>query len=273
MKTKEKFEPQAVRPAAVAGTFYPGPARSLEPAVQNYLAGGRGDSGPIPKAVVAPHAGYVYSGPIAGSACQAWRAWRGRVQRVVLIGPSHFHHFNGLALSPHGLWATPLGQVKVDAAGVEQLAHLPDTGFFGAAHAEEHSLEVELPFLQAALGEFTIVPILTGEVSDDTVAEALGLLWGGPETVVMVSSDLSHYYDYDTARKLDRATADAVEALDPGQIHPQQACGRLAIQGLLQIAADQHLRAATWDLRNSGDTAGSKDRVVGYGAFAFAAPA
>lgn len=271
MKTKA-FDPQATRPPAVAGMFYPRAAHELERDVQLYLKEGQITSGPIPKAVVAPHAGYIYSGPIAGSAFQAWRARRGQVKRVVLIGPSHFHHFSGLALSPHGIWSTPLGLVQVDAAGVEQLAGLSDAHFSETIHAEEHSLEVELAFLQTVLGKFTLVPVLTGDVSDDVMAETLGILWGGPETVVVVSSDLSHYYDYQTARKLDRATADAIEALDPGQIHPQQACGRLAIQGLLQVALDQNLTAATWDLRNSGDTAGRKDRVVGYGAFAFAAP-
>ncbi|WCJ58645.1 AmmeMemoRadiSam system protein B [Fontisphaera persica] len=272
MKNHPVFNPQAVREPAVAGMFYPGQRHALEQEVQQHLNAGVEVSAPAPKAVIAPHAGYLYSGPIAGSAFKPWRAWRGKIQRVVLIGPSHHCYFQGLALSPHGQWDTPAGRFTVDAAAIEQLARLPGVHFSAEAHREEHALEVELAFLHATLGPVPIVPILTGEVDDDTVAEALGTVWGGPETLIVVSSDLSHYYDYRTAQKLDRATADAIEDLAPGEIHPPQACGRLAIQGLLQVAADQKLTPLTVDLRNSGDTAGRKDRVVGYGAFAFCPP-
>jgi len=269
MKNTRSFDPEAVRQPAVAGMFYPAYRQALEKEVHEYLDAGQGQHPTAPKAVIAPHAGYLYSGPIAGSAFKAWRGLHGKVKRVVLIGPSHHCYFRGLALSPQGQWETPAGRFTVDAAAIDQLARLPDVHFSAEAHAEEHALEVELAFLQATLGPVQIVPILTGEVDDDTVAEALGILWGGPETLIVVSSDLSHYYDYSTAQKLDRATADAIEELAPGEIHPPQACGRLAIQGLLQVAEDCELTPATLDLRNSGDTAGRKDRVVGYGAFAF----
>jgi AmmeMemoRadiSam system protein B len=269
MKNHPTFDAQAVREPAVAGMFYPGQPHALEQEVQQYLETGLGAPPAPPKAIIAPHAGYLYSGPIAGSAFKPWRGLRGKIKRVVLIGPSHHCYFHGLALSPHGQWDTPAGRFTVDADAIEQLARLPGAHFSAEAHREEHALEVELAFLHATLGPVQIVPILTGEVDDDTVAEALGLVWGGPETLIVVSSDLSHYYDYRTAQKLDRATADAIEELAPGEIHPPQACGRLAIQGLLQMAEDQGLTPLTVDLRNSGDTAGRKDRVVGYGAFAF----
>ncbi|MCX8154838.1 MAG: AmmeMemoRadiSam system protein B [Verrucomicrobiae bacterium] len=272
MKNHPAFDPHAVREPAVAGMFYPAQPRALAQEVQQHVDAGLGDPTPPPKAIIAPHAGYLYSGPIAGSAFKPWRPLRGQVQRVILIGPSHHCYFQGLALSPHGQWDTPAGRFIVDAEAIEQLARLPGVHFSADAHREEHALEVELAFVHATLGPVKIVPILTGEVDDDTVAEALATVWGGPETRLVVSSDLSHYYDYRTAQKLDRATAEAIEDLAPGQIHPTQACGRLAIQGLLQVADDQHLHPLTLDLRNSGDTAGRKDRVVGYGAFAFCPP-
>lgn len=274
MKNHPVFDPHAVREPAVAGMFYPCQRQPLEHEVRQYLDAGQSAGVPPPKAIIAPHAGYLYSGPIAGSAFKAWRGLRGKIKRVVLVGPSHHCFFHGLALSPHGQWDSPVGRFTVDPRAIEQLARLPAVHFSAEAHREEHALEVELAFLHATVGQVAIVPILTGEVDDDTVAEALGVVWDGPETLIVVSSDLSHYYDYHTAQKLDRATADAIEELAPAEIHPPQACGRLAIQGLLQLAADQDLTAATLDLRNSGDTAGRKDRVVGYGAFAFSpAPA
>lgn len=272
MKSAPVFDPQAVRPPAVAGMFYTEHPRQLAQEVKAHLDHGLGEARDFPKAIIAPHAGYVYSGPIAGSAFKPWLHHRETIKRVVLIGPSHHVAFDGLALSHYGLWRSPLGLVKVDAAAIEQIARRPQVRFFEAAHEREHSLEVELAFLQSTLAEFSIVPIVTGDVGDDAVADVIATLWGGPETVIVISSDLSHFYDYATACKLDRATADAIEALDPGAIHPRQACGRLAIQGLLQAAQDRKCAAATVDLRNSGDTAGSKDRVVGYGAFSFVVP-
>jgi AmmeMemoRadiSam system protein B len=264
-----QLNPNSCRPSAVGGRFYAANPRLLAGEVERFLAEGLGETGGFPKAIIAPHAGYQFSGPIAGSAFRPWRQHQAQIQQVILIGPSHYASFAGLALSQHGVWRTPLGEVTVAAKTVERICHLPGVHFAEEAHLPEHSLEVELPFLQTTLKSFSVVPILTGEVSDDDVAELIGLLWDEPGTVFVISSDLSHYYDYNTASQMDRATADAIEELQPSQIHPSQACGRLAIQGLLQVAEDKKCQSVTVDLRNSGDTAGSKDRVVGYGAFTF----
>lgn len=269
MQFRDQPRSKPTRPAAVADAFYPGDPSRLRTVVDRYLAEGLGETAAFPKAVVAPHAGYVYSGPIAGSAFKPWMAQRARIRRVVLIGPSHYVAFRGLALASFASWATPLGTVRVDEEALAKIAALPYARFFDTAHDQEHCLEVELAFLQRILDDFAIVPIVTGDVGDDQVAEALAQLWGGPETVIVVSSDLSHYLDYATACRLDRQTADAIEAGRPGEIQPHQACGRLAVQGMLLVAGQEKLQAATVDLRNSGDTAGGKDRVVGYGAFAF----
>ena len=264
-----QLHPNSCRPPSVEGRFYTANAHQLAGEVAHYLSAGQGEPGVFPKAIIAPHAGYPYSGPIAGSAFKPWQQPKAPIQQVILIGPSHYASFAGLALSQHGIWRTPLGDVPVAAATVEKIRHLPGVQFYEDAHLPEHSLEVELPFLQKTLANFTVVPILTGDVSDDDVAELIGTLWDEPATVFVISSDLSHYYDYSTACRMDRATADAVEELQPAKIHPPQACGRVAIQGLLQVAEDKKCLPDTVDLRNSGDTAGDKSRVVGYGAFAF----
>jgi len=262
---------QAVRPPVVAGAFYPETPSRLNRLVDDFLSRALGSAPAAPKAVIAPHAGYDYSGPIAGSAFRPWQSRRSQIKRVVLIGPSHRVAFDGLALTRHDAWQSPLGLVPVDLEAVEMLARLPAAKFFEEAHAYEHCLEVELAFLQKVLDSFSIVPIVTGDVAPEVVADALALLWGGDETVYVISSDLSHYLDYASAQKLDRHTADAIEELAPAKIRHHQACGRTAIQGFLQVAEQKKLEAATLDLRNSGDTAGGYDRVVGYGAFSFTA--
>ncbi len=177
--------------------------------------------------------------------------------------------FEGLALSSARAYETPLGPVAIDAGLVDQLSGFDSVEIFDCAHAEEHSLEVELPFLQQTLGTFQLLPVVTGDATVEEVAALINRLWGGPETRFVISSDLSHYLDYESARRLDRATADAIEHLQPEGIRPHQACGSLPIRGLLQAARERGLRCRTLDLRNSGDTAKSRDRVVGYGAFAF----
>jgi AmmeMemoRadiSam system protein B len=219
--------------------------------------------------VIAPHAGYIYSGPVAALAyARLWPA-RETIKRVVLLGPSHYVAFHGLALSSATAFATPLGSVPVDTEAQAELLNLPQVLVLDKAHAQEHSLEVQLPFLQVLLGTFSIVPIAVGDASAEQVAEVLETLWDGAETALVVSSDLSHYYDYETAQRLDRATSAAIDALRAQDIQYEQACGRVPITGLL-IAARRHgLHASTVDLRNSGDTAGPKDRVVGYGAYIF----
>ena len=259
-----------VRPPAVAGTFYPGEARELAALVGQLLAAaGRERREPTsPKALIAPHAGYVYSGSVAASAFSTLAPDAARVRRVVLLGPSHFVPLRGLALPDADALATPLGEVAVDAAAAAALAALPQVAARADAHAREHALEVELPFLQEILDEFTVVPLAVGAASAGEVAEVLAAVWGGEETRIVVSSDLSHYMPYETARRVDRETADAIVRLDY-PLAPHQACGAVPISGLLAAAAGRGLRPTLLDLRNSGDTAGPRDRVVGYGAFAF----
>ncbi len=263
--------PTTCRAPAVSGTFYPADPAQLEADLETYLAAAKssGAKETPPKALIAPHAGYVYSGPIAGSAFTLLESCRGIITRVVLLGPSHFVPFEGIATCTVDAFTTPLGEIAIDREAVAHACKLPGVHQFDTAHAREHCLEVELPFLQKVLGSFSLVPFVIGEAGPEEVGDLIDLLWGGPETLIVVSSDLSHYYDYAHARKLDRAASAAIENLQPENISSRQACGRLAIQGLLLSARRHGLEARILDLRNSGDTAGSKDRVVGYGAWAF----
>ncbi|MCC7016051.1 MAG: AmmeMemoRadiSam system protein B [Rhodospirillales bacterium] len=259
----------AIRPTAVAGRFYPENPRELEASVRRYLAEAEANHGPVPKAVIAPHAGYVYSGPVAASAYARLLPARGRITRVVLLGPCHRVPVRGLALSGAKAFATPLGDIPLDQETCARLAELPQVEVFDASHAHEHSLEVHLPFLQIVLGRFALVPLAVGDATEAEVAEALDRAWGGPETLIVVSSDLSHYLPYDEARALDAATCSAIEHLDGAAIGRDQACGRAPVKGLLALAKKRGLKVATVDLRNSGDTAGPRDQVVGYGAWLF----
>ena len=260
-----------VRPPAVAGTFYPADPRALRASVEDALA-----QAPVacaadaPKALVVPHAGYVYSGPVAATAYARLVPVRDRVHRVVLLGPSHRVAFDGLAVPGADAFDTPLGRVEIDTGGVARALALPQVQRLDAAHAREHSLEVQIPFLQVVLPQFRLVPIVVGDATPDEISEVIDTLWGGDETVVLVSSDLSHYLSYEEARAIDRETTQAIERLDPAAIGFDQACGRLPVQGLLLSARRRGLHARTLDLRSSGDTAGSRDSVVGYGAYAFA---
>lgn len=259
-----------VRPAAVAGSFYPADPRRLEAEVRGHLAAADPPRGRRPKALVAPHAGYLYSGPVAGSAFRQLEPWRGAIDRVVLLGPSHFVPFAGLALPSALAFATPLGEVAIASDAANRLAALPQVVVADRPHGREHSLEVELPFLQVALERFELVPLVVGDAEPEEVAEVLDRLWGGEETLIVVSTDLSHYRDYATAAAQDRATADAIVALDVEGIAADDACGRNPLRGLLLAARRCGLVASELDLRSSGDTAGGRDRVVGYGAFALA---
>ena len=245
---------QAVRAPAVAGSFYPADPTQLRETVARLLAGAQ--DGSRPKALITPHAGYIYSGPIAASAFR--RVLDAPVQRVVLLGPSHFAPLRGLALPGAAAMRTPLGDVPVQDAPLPQNPR---------AHAEEHSLEVELPFLQVALRSFSLVPLAVGDAAPDEVANVIEQLWGDAETLIVVSSDLSHYQPYPDAQRADAATAKEILAL--GRLTPDDACGAVPVNGLLLAAKRRGLRAELIDLRNSGDTAGDKKRVVGYGAFAF----
>lgn len=262
---------QNLRPAAVAGMFYPESPSVLAHEVGAMLsAAGQGHEGDAtrPKAIIAPHAGYIYSGSIAASVYAPLAGRRGIVRRVVLLGPTHRVAVNGLALPSSAAFATPLGVIPVDGQAIALIEDLPQVVTSDAAHALEHSLEVQLPFLQAVLGDFSLLPLAVGDASAAEVAEVLERLWGGDETLIVVSSDLSHYLSYDAARRRDATTAARILALDP-HIDHQQACGATPVNGLLLAARRHGLQARQVDLRNSGDTAGDKSRVVGYGAFSF----
>lgn len=253
--------------------FYPSDRCALVAQVDALLGAAAPGALPrAPKLIVVPHAGLIYSGAVAAAAYAALAPWRARFERVVLLGPVHRVALRGIALPDASAFETPLGIVPVDAAARDALAGLPQVVTSGAAHAMEHSLEVQLPFLQRALGAFSVVPLAVGNASAADVASVVQRLWGGDETVVVVSTDLSHYLAYADAQRIDRATADQVLALDAAIDH-EQACGATPLAGALIAARGHGLEPRLLDLRNSGDTAGDKRRVVGYGAFAFSAPA
>jgi len=257
------------RAAMVAGTFYPANARELRQAVLSFLVAAETDHAETPKAIVAPHAGYIYSGPVAGSAYARLATCAEDISRVVLLGPSHRVLFTGLAASTSKAFLTPLGAIPVDRGAYEQVLNLPQVCRYEVPFEGEHCLEVQLPFLQLSLQEFHIVPFLVGTADTEEVAHVIARLWGGDETLILVSSDLSHYLDYERAAALDAATSRAIEALRPEAITPTQACGCIPLSGLLHEAKRRGLKARTLDLRSSGDTAGPYDQVVGYGAYAF----
>lgn len=257
-----------IREPAVAGMFYPADAVELRNMVNQFLTAAKSIAA-SPKAIIVPHAGYIYSGVVAASAYKSLESIRDQIKRVVLLGPSHRVAISGLALSSADYFTTPLGAVPVDKQAASLLSDLPQVRVFDDTHALEHSLEVQLPFLQQVLDEFTLVPLVVGEASAEQVAEVIERLWDGPETLIVISSDLSHYQDYSTAQQLDAATCRAIETLHPEEIGYHDACGRNPVNGLLIAARHHGLKATTVDLRNSGDTAGPRDQVVGYGAWIF----
>ncbi len=259
---------QEERTPAVAGTFYPAERAALGHQVEKLLREAGDPEGPAPRALIVPHAGYMYSGASAATAYARLLPQRGKVRRVVLLGPSHYLPLRGLAAPSAVRFLTPLGAIPLDLEGLDTALSLPGTQILDAAHAREHSLEAQLPFLQTVLGELTLVPLVVGDADPETVADVLEAFWEGPSTLVVISSDLSHFNDDATARGLDRATARAIEALDPAAIGPGNACGHHPVNGLLRLAARQGARIRTLDLRNSADAGGPLNRVVGYGAFA-----
>jgi len=261
-----------IRQPAVAGLFYPADADSLRSVVRRYLAQAEAASD-VPsepaKALIVPHAGYQYSGPIAASAYVQAMQGRGRIERVVILGPCHHVFLRSLAASSASAFRTPLGDLELDRAAGRELADLPQVEVLDIAHEREHSVEVQLPFLQEVLGQPRLVPLVVGDASAQEIEQVLLRLWDGEETLVVISSDLSHYYDYQTARRLDAATAQAIVALRPDDLVAGSACGLPGIAGLLRLAQRRGLTASCVDLRNSGDTSGDRRQVVGYGAFAF----
>lgn len=261
-----------IRPPAVAGSFYPGEPDRLAAGIDAMLAeAGRRKplvpDEPFPKGVIVPHAGYIYSGPVAAGAYLRLARGQGTIHRVVLLGPVHRVPVRGLALSTADAFATPLGTVPLDTGAGALLADLPQVVVSDPAHALEHSLEVQLPFLQRTLGEFTLVPLAVGDARPEAVAGVLERLWGGQETVIVISSDLSHYLPYDSARQLDGATIQELLDLQLLLSH-EQACGATPVNGMVLAARQRGLVPKLIDLRNSGDTAGDKGRVVGYAALA-----
>jgi MEMO1 family protein len=256
-----------IRPAAVAGLFYPKDSSELRALLHQLLAENPTQA-TVPKVLIAPHAGYVYSGPIAARAYNALRGARGVIRRVVLLGPAHRVALHGLALPTVAWFRTPLGDVPLDKEAGALLEDLSQVGYSNHAHELEHSLEVHLPFLQTMLSTFTLVPLVVGRAQPEEVAEVLKILWGGKETLVIISSDLSHYHPSDTAQQFDAATAQRIENLHI-PIDEHQACGANPINGLLKLAGIRKLRVQRLDLRNSSDTSGTPERVVGYGSWAF----
>ncbi len=260
-----------VRPPAVAGMFYPARRGELERLLADCFAQARPRAGIRPKALIVPHAGYVYSGPVAASAYALLQPLRDVVTRVVLLGPVHRVWVPGLALPGAEAFDTPLGRVPVDQAAIAHIADLPQVSVSVAAHAQEHSLEVHLPFLQRTLAAFSLVPLAVGDAAPEEVAQVLERLWGGEETLIVVSTDLSHFLPYALAERTDQDTARAILRGDTNLLG-EQACGAYPVNGLLLAARRRGLAAELLDLRNSGDTAGDRSRVVGYGAFALTEP-
>ncbi|MBP6484006.1 MAG: AmmeMemoRadiSam system protein B [Rhodoferax sp.] len=260
-----------IRKAAVAGTFYPGNAQALAGEVGRMLADASADrsqSAIAPKALIVPHAGYVYSGSTAAAAYATLTSAAQTIRRVVLLGPVHRMPVRGLAAPGVEAFSTPLGDIALDMDAIASLAHLPQVTVSSAAHAMEHSLEVQLPFLQAVLPHFKLVPLAVGDASAAEVAQVLSALWGGPETLIMISSDLSHFLPYAEAQATDQVTMNHILRLD-GSLTHTQACGATPINGLLMAARAHHLRAQLLAQCNSGDTAGDRQRVVGYASVAF----
>ena len=255
------------RVPAVADQFYPKDPAELTVLLQQMLS--QADDTPPAhiKALIAPHAGYIYSGTIAASAYQSLQSQADKIKRVVLLGPSHRVAFHGVAITSASSYQMPLGDIPVDRSAYDAIQSLSQVLQLEQAHLMEHSLEVQLPFLQTVLDDFTVVPLVVGDCPAYQVAEVLEALWGGEETLIVISSDLSHYHSYEVAREMDQKTSDAILNLSPDDIQYDGACGRNPVNGLLLAAQQHQLKPKLVDLRNSGDTAGSRDSVVGYGAY------
>lgn len=254
-----------IRSAAVAGTFYPGDQQELISLVDGMLNAAK-TSEPCPKVIIAPHAGYIYSGTVAAQVYGRLSNHKHAISRVVLLGPSHKLGFRGIAASTADKFSTPLGDIPLAVDSIKYLATTNDVGYLDQAHEQEHSLEVHLPFLQRALGSFELIPLVVGNSSKEKVAEVLEQLWGADETLIVISSDLSHYHDYAEAKHMDALTSQKIISLQD-TLTGKEACGCMPLSGLLYLAKQHGMKVEEVELLNSGDTAGSKDRVVGYGAF------
>lgn len=256
-----------IKQAAVAGLFYPDDPAELRQMIRQLLDQASVAADP-PKALIAPHAGYIYSGAVAASAYATLTQASYRIKRVILLGPAHRVHLKGIAVSRADQFATPLGMVAIDRELRQRLSRFPHVRINEQAFAQEHSIEVHLPFLQSVLHQFSLLPLVVGDATVDQVAEILQEVWGGDETLIVVSSDLSHYHDYATAKLVDEQTSKFIQSLQFDKFGPDRACGSRPIHGLLQVARQKNMQLEILDVRNSGDTAGNRDRVVGYGAYA-----
>jgi len=255
---------------AVAGMFYPDDPDELHQQIQDYLSqSDLAAEQPSPLALIVPHAGYIYSGEVAAKAYARIQPLAKKINRVILLGPSHRVAFNGLAVPSARQFSTPLGNIPVDRASIKQILAAGSVVENDAAHLQEHSLEVQLPFLQEVLEEFVLLPIVVGHVEPQQIADLLDDIWHDSHTLLVISSDLSHFHDYATAQAIDQRTTNAIETLHPEAISHEDACGGTPVNGLLYLAKRRGLKVETIDLRNSGDTAGDHDRVVGYGAYIF----
>jgi AmmeMemoRadiSam system protein B len=256
----------AIRKPAVAGRFYSSGAAQLRQEVERLLGQADLRSLVSPKAMIVPHAGYVYSGPVAAAAYRLLEPVRASIRRVALLGPAHHVYLDGMAIPASDSFVTPLGNVPLDVVAIQQISDLPGVCVSDQAHAQEHSLEVQLPFLQMTLDDFQLVPIVVGQCESNQVARVIDTLWGGPETLIVISSDLSHYLPYADARRVDQSTGKRIHD-KASTLTGKEACGAHAVNGLMRAQHCKDLEVETIDLRNSGDTAGDKSRVVGYGAF------
>jgi len=259
----------SVRESAVAGTFYPAQKELLSRGIEDYLKDITPEkNGAAPKALIVPHAGYMYSGAVAAAAYSCLAGHANEIKRVVLLGPAHRCSMRGLAYSNADYFHTPMGDVPVDLDAIHLISGMKQVSLNAQAHALEHSLEVQLPFLQSILGDFKIVPLVVGEALATEVSDVLDKLWGGSETLIVVSSDLSHYLPYDRAQRVDEFTINKIlSLLSLDTFH--QACGAIPINGLLLSVRRHQLQPKLLKLCNSGDTAGDKKMVVGYCAISF----
>ncbi|MFA9419258.1 MAG: AmmeMemoRadiSam system protein B [Gammaproteobacteria bacterium] len=256
----------STRKAAVAGYFYEAQAAVLQHQVSQFIEQSPLVSPGRPKVLIVPHAGYVYSGSTAAQAYRSLELYQDEIRRVVLLGPAHRVYLDGMAVPSVDAFSTPLGEVKLDARAIARISAMPAVIVSNEAHREEHSLEVQLPFLQAVLKQFTLVPVVVGNCDAKTVAAVVDELWGGEDTLIVISTDLSHFHSYETARQIDTSTCDRI-LQKSNDLSGEQACGAAAVNGLM---SSEHVRLLDIELLsacNSGDTAGSRDRVVGYGAF------
>lgn len=256
------------RPPAVAGMFYPGTSEAIRQQIDSYLTDIDSTEQQVPKIIIVPHAGYIYSGIVAAAAYSTLRPVSDKIRRVVLLGPSHRVPLFGLAPPQVERFQTPLGDIELDTNSIQGLVEkFHQVQFSDMAHEEEHSLEVQLPFLQIILQDFELIPLVVGDANEIEVSEVIEALWGGDETLIVISSDLSHFHSYEKAKQLDLDTAELIEAFKGAELPEHSACGRIPIRGTLHLARKFGMKIQRFDLRSSGDTAGGHDQVVGYGAW------